>query len=110
MASKKTYRPFTPAEDKQVMTLRYQGLTFEAVAKQLGRSYESCRCRHAELVNLANEQLTSEAQDKNGTRPKTQQRSCMCCRRAFLSTGPGNRLCVDCKRREGDDPYHVVSR
>jgi hypothetical protein len=63
MASKKSYRPFTFAEDQQVMYLRGQGLTFEALAMQLGRSYESCRSRYNTLIHQLNNQLTNEASE-----------------------------------------------
>jgi hypothetical protein len=109
MASKKSYRPFTFAEDQQVMYLRGQGLTFEALAMQLGRSYESCRSRYNTLIHQLNNQLTNEASEGEA-KPKPQQRPCMCCRQTFWSTGPGNRLCVDCKRRDADEPYQLVLR
>lgn len=30
-----------------------------------------------------------------------QIRDCLCCSRPFVSTGPGNRVCADCKVTDG---------
>lgn len=42
------------------------------------------------------------AADEAGTgvkyiNPTARERPCLCCRRPFMSEGPGNRLCSDCR-------------
>lgn len=44
----------------------------------------------------------------DGRRRQTQRRSCLRCRRAFDSLGPGNRMCDPCRARSAEaSPYAV---
>ena len=106
MGCKGNHRPFTSDEDRQVLAFRAQGLTFDALAAHLGRSGESCRGRYNKLVHAMNWQMDHASGDC--AKPHSKQRLCMCCHGPFWSSGPGNRLCVDCKRRDSDEPYHLL--
>ena len=33
-------------------------------------------------------------------KPAEQERACLRCRKPFMSYGPGNRLCADCRTRD----------
>lgn len=36
------------------------------------------------------------------TGPRPKKRPCLCCGAPFLSSGPGHRLCGDCRKLSGD--------
>ena len=63
------------------------GRSSRAVAIKAGRLGLSSRASH---------------QMKIDTRPgsKARLRKCMCCRKLFYSRGPGNRICLVCKRSD----------
>src|SRR5438309_1064970 len=99
-------RPFTAAEDRQILHWRALGMTFDALAHRLCRSGASCRGRYNDLAHALDQQLIQESTVSGGDAAKPKrQRICMCCRQPFWSTGSGNRLCAACKHRSIDEPY-----
>lgn len=79
-------RRWTPAEDRQALALRAVGKTIREVGQALGRSTNSVASR---LETIERVSLKT-----------TQKRKCLCCRNEFTSSGPGNRLCLRCTRKD----------
>ena len=78
------------------------------IAKMMGEGYtEAAVLRRAAELGLSEahiRQLTSVAADLAGERPGRRSappslgaRTCLSCDRIFLSSGPGNRLCMRCR-------------
>jgi hypothetical protein len=86
-------QPFTPAEDAQLYALRAARMSWSAVAKAMGRSDGTvCRLRHIKLE----ERRAAEAEAARRA-ARCRERACMTCGTAFLSAGPGNRMCDPCR-------------
>jgi hypothetical protein len=60
MPTETSQRPFTAAEDRQILHFRAQGLTFDALAGRLGRSCVSCRNRYNRLAHALNQRLIQQ--------------------------------------------------
>jgi hypothetical protein len=110
MPTETSQRPFTAAEDRQILDFRAQGLTFDALAEHLGRSCVSCRDRYNRLTRALNQRLINQPNGSGDAAKPKLQRACMCCRHLFWSIGSGNRLCAACKHRGGDEPYRLLIR
>lgn len=59
-----------------------------------------------QLTNPTDRQDTAERHlDEIERARRTKRRNCMCCQTHFLSEGPHNRLCPDCRRLSSYDGH-----
>lgn len=94
---------WTEAEKEQVKEARLRGESNRAIGERMGRS------AHA-VVMIAGTMGFGRKQRAPMQRTKAPApravRNCLCCRRTFESSGPGNRLCKGCRARDVS-PYAV---
>jgi len=103
-------RPWTDDEDARLLRLRAIGKTHEWIAADLSRPLSSIASR----LNTLKVKRTSEApllgpaappmrtvgqrvHVKEGGAGERKPRTCLCCRKSFLSAHAGNRLCSYCR-------------
>lgn len=99
-----TRKAWTPEDDARLATMRAKGYGFEAIALVTGHSAEGCKMRTA----FHRETYSSPASD---TKTKGKWRFCLRCKKKFWSTGPGNRLCPNCRHESltsFDTPAQVL--
>ena len=82
---------WTGAEIERLKAMIEAGASSEDMAAAFGRSIVSIRQKRYEL--------RYETMDKPPVHIKI--RRCMCCSVKFRSWGPGNRLCVSCRHKDG---------
>lgn len=80
---------WTPEEDQTALRMRGEEKTISAISHELNRTWSSVECRLRKL---------DKAEAKRKAAPKV--RPCLCCNNNFLSAGPHNRLCLDCRRKD----------
>ena len=105
--------PWLSNEKDRLQLLRSTGHSFEAIGDELGRSVEACRVK---FMQLEAEQARREANalmrkcdrvDHNGhvasrheiANRNAKKRPCISCGAIILSSGPGHRMCRDCRAR-----------
>ena len=81
-------RAWTPQDRSRAIQWRNHGKPPEFIARRLGRSVEDIET----LLDLTRRKAVEQSGNE-----KT-QRKCLCCGKAFMSWGAGNRLCDPCKR------------
>lgn len=86
--------PFTAAQDEALLALRRAGKTWQAIGEAIGRPVtpRALRTRYDKLQDRA-----AAAPAAACRAALARERGCMTCRRPFVSAGPGNRLCDDCR-------------
>ncbi len=90
-------------EDNRLLHYRQKQCSIEWIAQQLRRTPMAILARLEKLLNP-----TRLAYDRS--KQKT-DRECLCCRQMFRSSGPGNRLCPDCRNQSltrFDTPARVM--
>lgn len=90
-----SYRLFTEEEVKQLKRLHKAGHGPTEIARRLGRSKHAVRhklIRSGLLVGRA-----PESPKRPQTKDRSAKRTCLKCRRPFLSEWEGNRVCGSCK-------------
>ena len=86
------YAIWTEEESQTAQRLRDKGKTPAQIARVLKRS--ECAIK-GHLIRVRN---------KGREKSVTKNRRCLCCQNEFVSAGPQNRLCNDC-RRQSVSPY-----
>lgn len=97
-------RVFTPAEDRQLLTLRQGGASFDAIGKRLDRPGTSCCNRYKRLAacGIAPASVNenhARLHVKEGGAGERKPRRCLCCNKEFPSAHAGNRLCNGCRTK-----------
>jgi hypothetical protein len=87
----------TDAEKAEIVRMKENGRPAAIIAKKL--------CRSLNAVQSAYFRFKAE-RDGNLAKKKTTARPCLCCRRDFESSGPGNRLCANCSTKSVS-PYAI---
>lgn len=83
--------PWTPEEDRQIETLRQEGLSLREIAESIGRP-------HSSTVSRASK-IGARKKKPEEVRRATQPHVCLGCGSTFDSVGPQNRLCGSCRAR-----------
>ena len=86
--------PAWPAEhDETAWRMYWNGRTYDEIAERLKRSHSAVYSRLRALKAMGGPGKAAQ--------PSTaQRRACLCCRRTFVSTWKGNRVCAGCKTTE----------
>ena len=77
---------WSPEDHATAVRLRAEGKTYAQIGSVLGRSFMSVNKRLNKICKLS--------------KPKPKFRPCLCCTKTFLSEGPHNRLCPDCRKKD----------
>jgi hypothetical protein len=108
-----TRKAWTPQDDARLVAMRTQGYGFEAIALVIGHSADGCKVRARILGAYKGGPGSEPAAAKAGgptlrrdpncsptsdAKTKGKWRWCLCCKKKFWSTGPGNRLCGNCRQ------------
>ena len=78
-------KAWTLQDRSRALQWRNHGRPPEFIARRLGRP-------------VGDVEALLEITRKSADRPQKAERKCLCCGRAFMSWGAGNRLCDPCKR------------
>lgn len=96
--------PWSPRE-KEVLRSRWAlNWRAETIGAELGRSPQAV-WRMAWILKLPRREFEQQGVrivKRRGRVPKTAKRTCLSCDRPFDSTGPGNRMCQQCRRKSAD--------
>ena len=84
------YRAWSPEEEAAAKAMRADGKTLAAIGEALDRSLTSVKSCLRRLETRCSLKLKQK---------KVANRSCLCCRKPFVSEGAHNRLCGDCRTR-----------
>ena len=83
-------------EERILMEMWMRNLSNEEISERLGRGTVA--------IAVKASRLNMPRRNRYDDHPKAGIRRCLCCKRDFLSSGPGNRICrpcKDCKEYEG---------
>ncbi len=109
MCSKSKLVPWTPEQDARLTALRARGFGFAAIALAVGHSQAACTTR-ASTLGVRKPMAEKEPEKRNAfhreiyaspaseAKTKGKWRPCLCCTKKFWSTGPGHRLCGNCRQ------------
>jgi hypothetical protein len=94
---------WTPEQDARLAAMRTQGFGPEAIALAVGHSKDACVTRMSALGLSKREKRPAfhretYASPASEAKTKGKRRPCLCCTKLFWSTGPGNRLCGNCRQ------------
>jgi len=103
-------RPFTEAEDAQIVRWAELEVPRAEIARRLGRDSNSVFARIRRLLGRG---VEIKAGSLHAPRPKqaathaqrmkkSSWRNCMCCQKRFLSEGAHNRMCTACRGKSTD--------
>ena len=84
------YRAWSEEEETAAQKMRAAGMTLAAIGEVLDRSLTSVKSCLRRLETRRSLKLKPK---------KVANRSCLCCRKPFVSEGAHNRLCGDCRTR-----------
>ena len=84
------YRAWRPEEEAIAKAMRADGKTLAAIGEALDRSLTSVESCLRRLETRRSLKLKPK---------KVANRTCLCCRKPFVSEGAHNRLCGDCRTR-----------
>ena len=93
---RRTPRGFTLEDDALITQLHGQGWSADRIARAIRRNPSSVHARGAAL-GLAWRGRKSEPRTRVARPNPRRRRACLTCARPFLSDGPGNRMCGDCR-------------
>lgn len=108
-------KKWTAREDVQMLTLYIGGHTADEIGKSLCRSTTAVEQRMSVLRNKKGVQVNRKHTDAEALLAEPikapaaiaqRKRPCLCCGASFFSSGPGNRLCSEC-RRLSVSPYAI---
>lgn len=114
-------RPAAWSRDEvdRLIELWTQGNSNDEIAVKLGRSPNSVAIKASRINLPSKNSIQRGATVLRNTTPspfprrnsQSKIRACLCCRGKFWSTGPGNRICDDCKDSPSwrDSGSYVVS-
>ena len=93
-----TPAPFTPEQDAALLAQRRAGRTWHAIGEAIGRPVtpRALRTRFDKLPDRAKAPAV-----------RCRERPCMTCSEPFQSSGPGNRLCDDCRTSTSGSLNHA---
>ena len=105
---------WTAQEDVQLLTMYIDGVKTEDIATAIGRSTHAVENRMGVLRHQKGVQVPrkkwARKDGENYTKPAPvhvqRKRPCLCCNKSFVSSGPGNRMCSEC-RRLSVSPYAI---
>lgn len=96
--------PWTPNEIATMTAILESGGTYQDVCNATGRTIASVMDKAwslgLRLKNRAKRQYYGPSRKPKPSGPTT-PRSCLCCAKEFESEGKHNRLCFDCRRKDG---------
>lgn len=122
-------KPWTPEDDARLAAMRAKGYGFEAIELVVSHSADACKMR-ASILGVYKGAPDQESATTKGKRPafhrdthyspKSEAKRCArqripCmndrCKKLFVSDGPHNRLCPNCRRESltvYDTPAQVL--
>lgn len=96
----KPWRPFTPAEDAELLAMAARGKTDSEIARALSR--------HPSGVSYRRNLLMDRPPTGAARSGKVANRTCLRCGKRFKSAGYMNRLCVRCNSAVSGLPAQFV--
>jgi IS30 family transposase len=100
--------------DEEIVLLKRLATSYVSttrIAIRLGRTKSAVVQKRRELREIG--QLFMPPQTDAAHRPRSKRRPCLCCKKSFMSQGPHNRLCVQCRRlslEPFEEPLQVMLR
>jgi hypothetical protein len=89
-------RPWAKRDDTDLLEGRTLGFTFGDLAILLGRPSCHTVAKRYRALQLRAADNAEEARIAAAATIRTKTRTCLCCGRGFMSSGPGNRRCLPC--------------